>query len=431
MILDCIGVGIIGGQTHLSSSLRRFAALTDGQTKDKQSLLWGFGRTHCSAPMAAYLNAASCHSMDFDDTWHPATHPSSPVLPALLATAGSLPTTLQPTLEDLLIAFNAGVQVQGCLLRCSQAAQNIPNRLHPPAIVGVMGSAAAVSRLLGFGPEKCRHALAIAASFAGAPMANAGTTTKPLHAAKAARFGLEAALLADTGIQGNPNILDMESGFGAYFTDFNPEKEMHNISNDAGVILNEQDIAIKRFPCHLGMHWAIDASTALHKQIVELRGSLAVDGIKRIDISAPKSRYINRPIPESEHEARHSFQFTSCTALLDGVVTPESFQETMRDRRDLKNLLSKTFIQSSNDNKPCFDTMYVEVKVTLSDNTVIQSRCHTPYGHWRNPLSDDDVISKFRNNSTKAVGTNVDQVIKLVRKMNSGSKVSDLEEAMQ
>ena len=50
-----------------------------------------------------------------------------------------------------------------------------------------MGSAAACSNLLGFGPEKCRGALGIAASFAGAPMANAGTTTKPLHSGKAAR----------------------------------------------------------------------------------------------------------------------------------------------------------------------------------------------------------------------------------------------------
>ena len=61
------------------------------------------------------------------------------------------------------------------------------SRFHPPAVVGVMGSAAACSNLLGFGPEKCRGALGIAASFAGAPMANAGTTTKPLHSGKAAR----------------------------------------------------------------------------------------------------------------------------------------------------------------------------------------------------------------------------------------------------
>lgn len=64
--------------------------------------------------------------MDFDDTWHPATHPSGAVLPALLALAESLPQ--QPSGLDLLLAFNVGIEVQGRLLRFSREAYNIPER---------------------------------------------------------------------------------------------------------------------------------------------------------------------------------------------------------------------------------------------------------------------------------------------------------------
>lgn len=67
------------------------------------------------------------HSMDFDDTWHPATHPSGAVLPALLALAESLPQRLSGL--DLLLAFNVGIEVQGQLLRFSTEAFNIPERL--------------------------------------------------------------------------------------------------------------------------------------------------------------------------------------------------------------------------------------------------------------------------------------------------------------
>lgn len=67
------------------------------------------------------------HSMDFDDTWHPATHPSGAVLPALLALAESLPQ--QPSGLDLLLAFNVGIEVQGRLMRFSREALNIPERL--------------------------------------------------------------------------------------------------------------------------------------------------------------------------------------------------------------------------------------------------------------------------------------------------------------
>lgn len=64
--------------------------------------------------------------MDFDDTWHPATHPSGAVLPALLALAETLPS--QPSGLDLLLAFNVGIEVQGRLMRFSKEAYNIPKR---------------------------------------------------------------------------------------------------------------------------------------------------------------------------------------------------------------------------------------------------------------------------------------------------------------
>lgn len=64
--------------------------------------------------------------MDFDDTWHPATHPSGAVLPALLALAEALPR--QPSGLDLLLAFNVGIEVQGRLLRFSREVYNIPER---------------------------------------------------------------------------------------------------------------------------------------------------------------------------------------------------------------------------------------------------------------------------------------------------------------
>lgn len=68
------------------------------------------------------------HSMDFDDTWHPATHPSGAVLPALLAISDMLPNNRKPSGRDFLLAFNVGIEVQGRLMRFSNEAQNIPKR---------------------------------------------------------------------------------------------------------------------------------------------------------------------------------------------------------------------------------------------------------------------------------------------------------------
>ncbi|XP_060072340.1 cis-aconitate decarboxylase-like [Ylistrum balloti] len=430
MILDIIGVGMIGSKTEIANSYRDFAAYTEGFNSNHRASVWGTGGLKASTAMAAYLNGASCHAMDFDDTWHPATHPSSPVLPALLALSDTLPYSQKPSLEDILVAFNVGIQVQGALLNCSTQARNIPHRLHPPAIVGVMGSAAACSRLLGHGPQKCRHALAIASSFAGAPMANAGTTTKPLHSGKSARFGLEAAILAENGIEGNENILDMDSGFGAFYEDYNPEKLLDMLTETNDVILHHQDIALKRYPCHLGMHWAIDAAMDVRAQLVCHLGGLHVDFIRNVHIIVPGSKYINRPIPTTEHEARHSFQFTTCSALLDGEVAPETFHFNNIRRQQLHSLLRKVSVITPDDNTPSFDNMYVTVRVVTKDNVTFESTCTEPYGHWRKPLSDADVVKKFRKNTDFLNKESQDRLVNLVLRMEKTQTVTEISQLL-
>lgn len=303
--------------------------------------------------------------------------------------------------------------------------------MHPPAIVGVMGSAAASSKLLGLNPWKCRHALAIAASFAGAPMANAGTMTKPLHAAKSARFGLEAALLAEKGIEGNNQILDMVSGFGAYYEDYDPNKLIDLMTETENVFLHEQDIAIKRYPCHLGMHWGIDAALGVREDIRKELGTFALQDIKAVIITAPQSKYINRPIPQSEHEGRHSFQFTVCSALLDGHISPETFHKQNRERNSLIKLLNKTVVETPEDNHPSFAEMYVKVSILTSYGKVFEKVCLTPYGHWRFPLSDRDVQEKFLQNTKVLHSDKQREIMKLVQKMDDKTLAKELSQLLQ
>lgn len=433
MLLDTLGVGILGYHTDITATVTRctlnasHAGKGQNSAKEGEATLWGSSGRTAPPSLAAYINGISAHSMDFDDTWYPATHPSGPVLPAVIALAESLTGDYRPSLADILVAYNVGIQVQGLLLRCSDSAKAIPDRFHPPAVVGVMGSAAACARLLGGSSKAVRHALAIATSFAGAPMANAGTTTKPLHAGKAARFGLEAALLADHGLEGNHDILDMASGFGAFYHDYDPEGFLLKHSTSTDFILHNQDVAIKRFPAHLGMHWTIDAVMAVRDRVLTVAGSrqLRPEDIRVINIRAPPSKYINRPLPSTTHEARHSFQFNACTALLDGEVTPDSFMHSHRRRPQLQAMLKKTTIETPADNVASFQDMYVEVEVTLRNGEVLTGRCDTPYGHWRHPLTQEDLHMKFFTN-TKKLPYNVQRaIVDTVSCMDSSASPTD------
>lgn len=286
-----------------------------------------------------------------------------------------------------------------------------------------MGSAAACARLLSLDPIQSSHALAIAASLAGAPMANAATQSKPLHIGNASRLGLEAALLASRGLEASPLVLDAVAGvagFSAFYEDYVPQP-LQSPGNDSHMfLLEEQDIGFKRFPAHLGMHWVADAAASVHKILVGVGpGTVSPAQVEDILLRVPKSKYINRPFPESEHEARHSFQFNACTALLDGEVTVQSFTPAAMNRPDLHALLSRVRLEHPNDNPANFNRMYGEVQLTLVGGDTVKGRCNTFYGHWRNPLSNDSLRKKFRSNAEVVLPSEkVERLIEVVEDLD-------------
>eukprot|EP00063_Salmo_salar_P043891 XP_014018726.1 PREDICTED: cis-aconitate decarboxylase-like [Salmo salar] len=378
MVLDSIGVGLLGSTTHVFQ-----LALQHCQhmyAPNEVSSVYGRGGTRLSPTLAAFVNGVATHSMDFDDTWHPATHPSGAVLPALLAISDMLPNNRKPSGRDFLLAFNVGIEVQGRLMRFSNEAQNIP-----------------------------KSALAIAASLSGAPMANAATQSKPLHIGNASRLGLEAALLSSIGLEASPRVLDDTAGvagFSAFYEDYAPQPLTSPEQAGLRFLLEDQDMGFKRFPAHLGMHWVADAAASVHKLLLgELgsqgmgQGSQVVGQVQDILLRVPHSKYINRPFPESEHQARHSFQFNACSALLDGEVTVLSFSQEALQRPDLLALLGRVRVEHPHDNPANFDRMYGEVQVTLVGGDVLKGRCDTFYGHWRNPLTNESLRKKFRSNA--------------------------------
>lgn len=400
MMLDTLGVGLLGTKTAVFNKALKYSQLF---TSDERSSVWGNSEITLPPHYAAFVNGIAVHSMDFDDTWHPATHPSGAVLPALLALAETLPS--QPCGLDLLLAFNVGIEVQGRLMRFSREAYNIPERFHPPSVVGVIGCAAASAKLLGLSPAQCSHALAVAASSAGAPLANAATQTKPLHIGNAARRGLEAAQLAQMGLEGNPAILDLDCGFGVYYKDYGPSAMAVSATSDFKWILEDQDVAFKRIPAHLGMHWAVDAALAARAKLENTVGNFDLSQIRQVKLRVPPSKYIDCPLPATEHQARHSFQFNAGSALLDNKVTVSSFSEEQINRPALKELLSKVKVDTPKDNQPSFDKMYCEVEIETHQGQIYVARCDTFYGHWRKPLSQKDLVGKFSLNASSVLCT--------------------------
>src|SRR4029453_6114916 len=112
----------------------------------------------------------------------------------------------------VLDAYVVGFEIEARLGRLMNP-RHYQRGWHCTSTLGTVGAAAAVSRLLELDAGAAGHALAIAASEASGLKENFGTMVKPLHAGLAARNGVLAALLAQSGLSASADAIAGTQGF--------------------------------------------------------------------------------------------------------------------------------------------------------------------------------------------------------------------------
>jgi 2-methylcitrate dehydratase PrpD len=211
------------------------------------------------AALAALANATAGHALDFDDVSLTMIHPSTTVVPALLAVAESG----KYTGDELLTAYAAGFEVQARICRALNP-EHYGRGWHTTQTVGVLATAAAVAKLIGLDEEQTRYALGIAASSASGLRKNFGTMVKPLHAGQAAMHGVQAVQLAQRGFTADRQIMQGRNGYLEVFsTPQAHEALLAAFAPGVPLELETSGIGIKRFACCGAIHTALDAMELL------------------------------------------------------------------------------------------------------------------------------------------------------------------------
>ena len=383
LVLDGLSIALAGVEEDaiqiLAAHYRGF-----GARPDATALGLGFS----TAPtLAAALNGASMHVLDFEPMWTPSNHALSTTLPAILALA----ETRDIDGRELIAALVKGIELQGWIRHAGGVHEHGGVKFHPPGLVGPMGSAVAAGHVLGLTAGQMANALGIASSRCGTMHANIGTMTKSTHCGHAAMHGLESAMLASQGFTANP----------APFTAFNGyAKQMFGDTFDARALLNygppfrivEPGYAMKMFPSQYGTHFAITAGLTLHPQIGD------PSRIRAITLTTPVMQYVNRPHPDTGLAGKFSLQYTFASGLLRGAVKIDNFTDANVAEPAMAALLDKITITMSPDIPARFDRMWLEAHVTMDDGTVLHARCDGPPGIWGSPpISEKDHLAKVRD----------------------------------
>jgi len=384
--LDGLANMLAGSGEPLGKILIRFVSSMGGAP---EATVIGTG-VKTNPPLAAFANAAFCHSMDYEAMWWPPTHPTSPVLPALIALAEQAGSSGKRVLEALVVGF----EVQGRLNLCADWIADPYAYFHPPGTIGAIGSAAACAKILGLDLWATRMAIGIAASRTGGLWANTGTMTKSQHSANAARSGVEAALLARAGYTSNENILETKKGgFGQLILGEDAElaKAIENFGAPFRMV--SPGITLKKYPAQTTTHWCIDAAVELRERY----------HLKAADIDQVRARVgfpnwsAHWPRPRSGLEGKFSIHYTVALALLDGDLTIDSFTDDRRFASDVEAMLGKIVVEEDKDipSGLNFAETWAILSITLSSGEVVTTRCERPRGRWDNPLTEEERYAKF------------------------------------
>jgi 2-methylcitrate dehydratase len=225
---------------------------------------------------------------------------------------------------------------------------------------------------------------------------------KGAAAANAARNAVFATLLAEKGMTGPARPFEGEMGFIRQLLDGEgfDEQVLSRLEAKAPPrrIL---DTHVKFWPVEYHAQSAVDA--ALQFPGGFLRDA---DGIKSIEIDTFDAAYQiiakdpEKWDPKTRETADHSLQYIVVAALLDGEVTSRTFEpERFRDPRTLDILKERVTVRED----PELSAGYPEgipnrITVTTTGGDRETREVRHPRGHARNPMTDEEVVAKYRAN---------------------------------
>src|SRR5215467_1027073 len=272
---------------------------------------------------AAFLGGTAAHGIELDDGFRQGSvHPGCTVVPAVF----SLGYARGASGKALIEAIVAGYEIPIAIARACHP--DLRQRgFHPTGACAVFGAAVAAARLRGLTRQQMSDAMGIAASSAAGLFAfvNGGADIKRLHAGHASREGLQAALLAEQGIEGPPDVIEARDGFMQAFA-FGRADKARPIVLPPTVPFGITDCYIKPYPCCRHIQPAVEALIGLLND-----ETIANDEVQRIDVATYRIAAEHAETGWDDFaSAQLSFPYLMGVALKFRAVKLEHFSEQTR-----------------------------------------------------------------------------------------------------
>src|SRR5215469_5113916 len=384
--IDCIATIIAGAPDPAPQLLRRALQPTDGQ-----ATLY-FAGERSPAPEAAWINGTAGHALDYDDVASLRGHPSTVLVPAIIAEGEALGASGR----DLLAAYVVGYETWA-ELAWRDPGHHHRKGWHPTGIFGPIGAAAACASLRRLDAQRSAHALALVASQSSGIMANFGTMTKPFHAGRSAHSGLFAARLAEVGFTASPDALEHPQGF---LSAVSPAGEVEREAPARGLgeewKIVKYRLGIKKYPACYCTHRALDAMLELLA-----RRPLRPEETEKITVSLSDTHalILRNHAAQTGLEAKFSIEFAMAAAVVARRAGLGEYSDSFVRRPEVQAQMRKVAVETNRNYDPEVSgaSVWDQVRIDLADGGSIESeKVSRAKGHADRPLTEAELFEKFR-----------------------------------
>jgi 2-methylcitrate dehydratase PrpD len=352
---------------------------------------------------AALINGILIHGLDFDDTHSGGViHATASVLPTVLAVGAQQ----RASGREVLAAYVLGIEVAARLGAVAKGAFHQVG-FHPTGLIGAFACALAAGRLMGLNEKQLVMAqgLTLSAGAGSLEFLEDGAWNKRFHPGWAAVSGITAAALARQGFVGAKRAY--EGRFGLYASHLQSHFDPANLAlatGGLGKTWELQQVAVKPYPaCHF-VHACVDAAVTLRREhkfdareIELVRALVPAEVVKTVCEPAANKRR-----PANSYDAQFSIPYTVAAALRRGQFTLDELEDDALGDADTLALADR--VQYEIDAATTFPRHYTgEVIVALRGGRTLRHREAVNRGNGERPLSECDIIAKFRSNAERAI----------------------------
>ncbi len=350
--------------------------------------IWG-SLVRTAPDMAAFVNGSALRYLDINDTHRTidGSHPSDN-LGGVLAVAEMLGASG----KDLLLAMVISYEIQ------CRFVDSVPfnDAGWDQPVPGVMACALACGRLFGLSRKEMHEALALAIiPNLSTYQSRAGELSmwKGCAAANGARQGVFAAQLAAAGMTGPSEPFD--GVFGLWKQTMGKPYEIKPFARGREGVYAVAQSNIKKYPVRDSCQLAVDTARILREKL----GGQAIEALK---IETYRSAYkgaVEDPelwAPRTRETADHSMLVAIAVTLLDGSVTPDTFNSDRFKHPEVLGLIKSTKVEVLEEfTKQAPGVRNCRVTATLADGSSQVGHLFWTTADIQRGLSDAEIEEKF------------------------------------